>query len=239
MPCESLDIVSREILFNEPGVADGTKNGIRYDPGVYSCVRSWPYGSACTRSNVCRHRQRFDHRRVDHRAQSDAWAYARRDGHFLFDRVRACHRCPPIYASDHRHRRDRTHRVRGAHPEREQGRIDTANPGQDRHKPVPRGTRHERCKPGLWLWWLSIGSAMVIAGLAGGIFLAALFMAGHWSADLAWFTLVSFGISRGTVSSDRTYRIIMASAGSFWSSSARITCRPLLCRNKLRKGAVY
>ncbi len=70
--------------------------------------------------------------------------------------------------------------------------------------------------PYFWLWWLSIGSAMVIAGLAGGIFLAALFMAGHWSADLAWYTLVSFGISRGTVFlSDRTYRFVMAICGIF------------------------
>lgn len=70
--------------------------------------------------------------------------------------------------------------------------------------------------PYFWLWWLSIGSAMVIAGLAGGMFLAALFMAGHWSADLAWYTLVSFGISRSTAFlSDRTYRIIMTLCGIF------------------------
>jgi threonine/homoserine/homoserine lactone efflux protein len=70
--------------------------------------------------------------------------------------------------------------------------------------------------PYFWLWWLSVGSAMVIAGLEGGIFLAALFMAGHWSADLAWYTLVSSGISRGTVFiSDRTYQIIMALCGIF------------------------
>jgi arginine exporter protein ArgO len=57
---------------------------------------------------------------------------------------------------------------------------------------------------------------MVIAGLEGGIILAALFMAGHWSADLAWYTLVSSGISRGTVFiSDRTYQIIMALCGIF------------------------
>ncbi len=70
--------------------------------------------------------------------------------------------------------------------------------------------------PYFWLWWLSIGSAMVIAGLAGGLFLAALFMAGHWCADLAWYTLVSFGVSRGTVFlSDRSYRVIMALCGLF------------------------
>ncbi|MCX6689646.1 MAG: LysE family transporter [Methanoregula sp.] len=70
--------------------------------------------------------------------------------------------------------------------------------------------------PYFWLWWLSIGSAMVIAGLEGGIVLAGIFMIGHWCADLGWYTLVSYGISRGTVFlSDRTYRVIMALCGIF------------------------
>ena len=70
--------------------------------------------------------------------------------------------------------------------------------------------------PYFWLWWLSIGSAMVIAGLEGGLILAGIFMVGHWCADLGWYTLVSYGISRGTVFlSDRTYQIIMALCGIF------------------------
>ena len=70
--------------------------------------------------------------------------------------------------------------------------------------------------PYFWLWWLSIGSAMVIAGLQGGLVLAGIFMVGHWCADLGWYTLVSYGISRGTVFlSDRTYQIIMALCGIF------------------------
>jgi len=70
--------------------------------------------------------------------------------------------------------------------------------------------------PYFWLWWLSIGSAMVIAGLEGGFVLAGIFMVGHWCADLGWYTLVSYGISRGTVFlSDRTYQIIMALCGIF------------------------
>ena len=70
--------------------------------------------------------------------------------------------------------------------------------------------------PYFWLWWLSIGSAMVIAGLEGGLVLAGIFMVGHWCADLGWYTLVSYGISRGTVFlSDRTYQIIMALCGIF------------------------
>jgi arginine exporter protein ArgO len=57
---------------------------------------------------------------------------------------------------------------------------------------------------------------MVIAGLAGGIFLAAVFMVGHWCADLGWFTLVSTGISRGsTILSDVSYRRIMMACGVF------------------------
>jgi len=70
--------------------------------------------------------------------------------------------------------------------------------------------------PYFWIWWLSVGSAMVIAGLAGGLILACVFMAGHWCADLGWYTVVSAGIAKGrTILSDRTYRWIMAACGCF------------------------
>jgi threonine/homoserine/homoserine lactone efflux protein len=70
--------------------------------------------------------------------------------------------------------------------------------------------------PYFWIWWLSVGSAMVIAGLAGGLILACVFMAGHWCADLGWYTVVSTGIAKGkTLLSDRTYRGIMAACGCF------------------------
>ena len=70
--------------------------------------------------------------------------------------------------------------------------------------------------PYFWIWWLTVGSAMVIAGLAGGIILACVFMAGHWCADLGWFTLVSTGISQGkTILSDTTYQRIMMACGLF------------------------
>ena len=70
--------------------------------------------------------------------------------------------------------------------------------------------------PYFWIWWLTIGSAMVIAGLSGGIVLAAVFMVGHWCADLGWFTLVSAGVSQGrTILSDTTYRWIMGACGVF------------------------
>jgi len=56
----------------------------------------------------------------------------------------------------------------------------------------------------------------VIAGLAGGIVLAAVFMVGHWCADLGWLTLVSAGVSQGkTILSDMYYRRVMGVCGVF------------------------
>ena len=82
--------------------------------------------------------------------------------------------------------------------------------------PYVAGLITSAANPYFWIWWLTIGSAMVIAGLAGGIVLAGVFMVGHWCADLGWFTLVSTGVSRGrTILSDISYRRIMAVCGVF------------------------
>jgi threonine/homoserine/homoserine lactone efflux protein len=70
--------------------------------------------------------------------------------------------------------------------------------------------------PYFWIWWLTVGGAMVIAGLAGGIFLACVFMAGHWCADLGWYTVVSTGIAKGkSILSDLAYQRIMIACGLF------------------------
>ena len=82
--------------------------------------------------------------------------------------------------------------------------------------PYVAGLVTSAANPYFWIWWLTIGSAMVIAGLAGGIVLAGVFMIGHWCADLGWFTLVSTGVSRGrTILSDMSYRRIMGVCGVF------------------------
>ena len=70
--------------------------------------------------------------------------------------------------------------------------------------------------PYFWVWWLSIGSAMVVAGLEGGIILGAVFLVGHWVADISWYTVVSVTIHRGrTVLSDNWYHVIIAVCGAF------------------------
>jgi threonine/homoserine/homoserine lactone efflux protein len=82
--------------------------------------------------------------------------------------------------------------------------------------PYVAGLVTSAANPYFWIWWLTIGSAMVIAGLAGGIVLAAVFMVGHGCADLGWLTLVSTGISRGrTILSDTSYRRVMGACGAF------------------------
>jgi threonine/homoserine/homoserine lactone efflux protein len=82
--------------------------------------------------------------------------------------------------------------------------------------PYVAGLMTSAANPYFWIWWLSIGSAMVIAGLEGGLVLAGAFMIGHWSADTGWFTLVSTGVSRGKkILSDTAYRRLNAVCGVF------------------------
>ncbi|MCU0630749.1 MAG: LysE family translocator [Methanoregulaceae archaeon] len=70
--------------------------------------------------------------------------------------------------------------------------------------------------PYFWVWWLSIGSAMVVAGLEGGLVLGAAFLVGHWVADITWYTIISVTVHRGrAVLSDRWYHVIIAVCGAF------------------------
>lgn len=71
--------------------------------------------------------------------------------------------------------------------------------------------------PYFFIWWASIGMAfmfkgMEIAGLLGLIG----FLIGHWSADLSWYSGVSFLSSRGSkIMTDNHYKIIMKVCGIF------------------------
>ncbi|MFA5348165.1 MAG: LysE family transporter [Methanoregula sp.] len=92
----------------------------------------------------------------------------------------------------------------------------TTSPIQPVANPYLAGLVTSAANPYFWIWWLSIGSAMVIAGLEGGLILAVAFMIGHWTADSVWYTLVSSGVSQGrTFLSDTAYRKIMIFCGIF------------------------
>ena len=82
--------------------------------------------------------------------------------------------------------------------------------------PYLAGVLTSAANPYFWIWWLSIGSAMVIDGLRGGLILACLFMIGHWGADFGWYTLVSASLDKGRkVLSDVNYQRILALCGCF------------------------
>jgi threonine/homoserine/homoserine lactone efflux protein len=93
--------------------------------------------------------------------------------------------------------------------------LSTA-PAEAVTSPYMAGLLTSAANPYFWIWWLSVGSALLIKSLAGGIILAAVFMLGHWSADTSWYVFVSTGVSKGrTVFSDTTYHRIMAACGVF------------------------
>ena len=92
----------------------------------------------------------------------------------------------------------------------------TAPASNNAQNPYLAGVLTSAANPYFWIWWLSIGSAMVIDGLKGGLFLASLFMIGHWGADFGWYTLVSASLDKGrSVLSEVNYQRILALCGCF------------------------
>jgi threonine/homoserine/homoserine lactone efflux protein len=92
----------------------------------------------------------------------------------------------------------------------------TADPARDKTSPYMAGLLTSAANPYFWIWWLSVGSALLIQALAGGLLLAMVFMIGHWTADTGWYVFVSTGISRGrTILSDTAYHRLMAACGIF------------------------
>ncbi len=93
--------------------------------------------------------------------------------------------------------------------------LRTASAGSSAN-PYVAGLLTSAANPYFWIWWLSVGSALLISSLAGGIVFAAVFMLGHWSADVGWYTFISTGIATGrSILSDAAYHRIMAACGVF------------------------
>ena len=91
-----------------------------------------------------------------------------------------------------------------------------AGPVQEGASPYMAGLLTSAANPYFWIWWLSVGSALLIQSLEGGLLLAAVFMVGHWVADTGWYTFVSTSVAKGKILlSDRTYHGIMAACGAF------------------------
>jgi threonine/homoserine/homoserine lactone efflux protein len=68
-----------------------------------------------------------------------------------------------------------------------------------------------------WLiWWATIGLGYIMYAMQFGIAGVIAFFVGHISADLAWYSLVSYGVAKGThFMSDRMYRGLIGFCGGF------------------------
>jgi threonine/homoserine/homoserine lactone efflux protein len=91
----------------------------------------------------------------------------------------------------------------------------TGEPAETVH-PFLAGVITSISNPYFWIWWFTVGSALIIGAYAGGLVLVIAFIAGHWAADLGWLTLVSVSIHRGRfVLDERHYRWILGLCGLF------------------------
>jgi len=94
--------------------------------------------------------------------------------------------------------------------------IPKAGAGTSTGRPIIVGMLTSISNPYFWIWWLSIGAALLWSSLEAGMIAGLLLIAGHWTADVGWLTLVSSGIHKGRFFlSDRGYRLILSACGVF------------------------
>lgn len=85
-----------------------------------------------------------------------------------------------------------------------------------RGNPMVAGVVTSASNPYFWIWWLTAGNGLILDGLRTGLLAAALFVIGHWGADLAWYSVVSTTLGRGrTLMTQRTYRLVLVACGVF------------------------
>lgn len=88
--------------------------------------------------------------------------------------------------------------------------------GQGRFGPELAGIITSVSNPFWSLWWATVGAGYVMIAMVKGLVGVAVFFAGHILADLAWFSLVSFGIYRGrSMISNSVYQTILVVCGIF------------------------
>jgi len=82
--------------------------------------------------------------------------------------------------------------------------------------PVLTGALASLANPYWTLWWATFGLGYLLKISGTGTAGIAVFFAGHIAADFLWYSLISFGISRGTrVMHDRSYRVLIRACGVF------------------------
>ncbi len=65
------------------------------------------------------------------------------------------------------------------------------------YRAVPSGALATLMNPYFFVWWATVGAALVVQAGAWGLAGLVLFGLVHWSCDLAWYWLVTAALSRG------------------------------------------
>ena len=78
--------------------------------------------------------------------------------------------------------------------------------------PLVSGIVTTSANPYFFLWWATVGAALIMAALRYGIMVLLVFAVVHWSIDLVWLSFVSYTVNRTKeMWSERTFK------GIFWS----------------------
>jgi threonine/homoserine/homoserine lactone efflux protein len=94
--------------------------------------------------------------------------------------------------------------------------LDGGEKGRTISNPYMAGVVTSLTNPYFWIWWLTVGSALLLSAYQGGLVLAGTFIIGHWAADLAWLTLVSASVHHGRLLlNQHMYRWILGACGVF------------------------
>ncbi len=76
--------------------------------------------------------------------------------------------------------------------------------------PVVAGVWTSISNPGWIIWWATIGAKYIMISLQHGVVGLTFFFVGHEMADLIWYSMVSFFVSRGRGRiSDRVYHVVL------------------------------
>lgn len=66
------------------------------------------------------------------------------------------------------------------------------------------------------IWWVTIGMGYLVSSLKFGMLGVAVFFTGHITADLGWYSIISFAVAKGKrVIGDKGYRVLLYICGAF------------------------
>jgi len=82
--------------------------------------------------------------------------------------------------------------------------------------PIASGILMSVANPYWFIWWGTIGLGYIMYSMQFGLWGVAFFFAGHISADLIWYSIISFAVAGGRhFLTDRVYRAVIAACAAF------------------------